>query len=164
MNSKRLVVLLPVAALLLSSGLSPAQPGAAGKDAYQRKDRAGERRQQREDRGEQRERRNERAEDRKDRAESRRERRRERARELRALYGGLLANQAVLVELRIHARRMAKLRALRRVAEREGKTALLPRIDKLIEKEQARHRRHMDALKSRDAAAPAPSASYRGAR
>ena len=157
MRSMHLAALLPLLALLAASELSMAQP-AAGKGARdERKERLDERQKRRDER---KERRNERAEDKKERADSRRERRRERMEELRARYGRLIAEPAVAAELRVHARRMARLNTMRRLAEKEGKTALIPRIDKLIAKERARHQRHMDALKSRGAPAPSASASY----
>ena len=89
-------------------------------------------------RDERRERRRERdpqrAEARRERAEQRRERRRERLTALRARFGAVLRQPAVRAELELHARRQAKLTALRAVAEREGKVHLLPRIDKPPEK------------------------------
>jgi|SoiMethySBSTD1v2_1073268.scaffolds.fasta_scaffold02412_6 hypothetical protein len=99
-----------------------------------------QRRQEREDR------RNERAEARKERAEQRRERRRQRLAALSARFGAALRQPAVRAELELHARRTAKLKALHAVAEREGKVTLLPRIDRLTQKEQARHERRMAAL------------------
>jgi hypothetical protein len=164
----KLVVLLSALAVIGSSGPLAAQPPAGSQPREERQDRAEERQKRREERREQRkdraEDRKDRAEDRKDRAEHRRERRRQRAEELRARYGRLLAEPAVQAELKIHARRMARLHQLRRVAEKEGKTALLPRIDKLIEKERARHQRHMDALNARGAPAASASASWAGAK
>lgn len=142
--------------LLVTGGLVAAQPAAGKEGRDERRDRTDERRQKREER---KERQKDRAEDRKERAEARHERRRERARQLRARYGHLLAEPAVLAELKLHSRRMARLHALSRVAEKEGKTTLLPRIEKLIQKEQARHQRHMDALNARGSGAPSPSAS-----
>jgi hypothetical protein len=162
---KHFVFLLHALALVVVTSPCAAQP-AGGKDRGHEK--SDERRQKREERREQRK---ERADDRKERAdggskedkkerfEARRERRRQRAEELRARYGRLLAEPAVAAELRVHARRMARLHTLRKVAEKEGKTALLPRIDKLIEKERTRHQRHMDAHRPGGAAAPAASAS-----
>jgi hypothetical protein len=159
--TKHLVLLLPAFALVASTGLSAAQPPAGSARGDERREKTEQRRERREERREQRkDRAEERAEDRKERVEARRERRRERAEELRARYGRALGEPAVVAELRVHARRMARLHTLRRVAEKEGKTALLPRIDKLIEKERARHQRHMDALKAHGAAAPSASASY----
>jgi hypothetical protein len=165
MTSKRFAVLFSLAVVATSAPLSAQAPAGSTRD-QQRKERAEERRERRDERRKERaEERKERAEDRKDRAERQRERHRERAEELRARYGRLLGEPAVQVELRLHARRMARLQTLRRVAEKEGKTALLPRIDKLIEKERTRHQRHMEVLKSRGAAAtPSASASWAGAK
>jgi hypothetical protein len=163
-SKKHSVFLLHALALLAATGLSAAQPANGKERADERRENSDERRQRREERREQRkERADDRKEGRKDRVETRRERRRERAEELRARYGRLLAEPAVAAELRVHARRMARLHTARRVAEKEGKAALLPRIDKLIEKERARHQRRMDALKA-PGAAPSASASYGAAQ
>jgi hypothetical protein len=164
-SKKHFAFLLHALALVVVTSLCAAQP-AGGKDrgdekSDERRQRREERREQRKERADDRkERADGRKEDKKERFEARRERRRQRAEELRSRYGRLLAEPAVAAELRVHARRMARLNTLRRVAEKEGKTALLPRIDKLIEKERARHQRHMDALKARGPAAPSASASY----
>jgi hypothetical protein len=161
MKPKHFALLLSVLALVAFSRFSAAQPAAGSARGDARREKAEERRERREERRKERnERADEKAEDRKERAQARRERRRQRAEELRARYGRALSEPAVMAELRVHARRMARLNTLRRIAEREGKTALVPRIDKLIEKERARHQRHMDALKAKGTAAPSASASY----
>jgi hypothetical protein len=164
MSPKRLAALLPAAAVLVFSGIPAAQPApSATPRADAREQRREDRRERREDRRDKRdESREQRNEERKGDAADRRDRRHERLAKLRARWGALLRHPAVLAELRLHGRRMARLQTLRRIAEREGKTALLPRIDKLVEKEQARHERHMAGLKSRGSAAPTASASSGG--
>jgi len=73
---------------------------------------------------------------------------------------GQLGNQALLMELRHHARRMAYLRRAQLIAENEveppKRAPLLARIEKLIAKENARHERHVKRMTD---AGPGPSAS-----
>ncbi len=139
MNRRRLVIATAMAAVLASAVPSANAAPDAGRD-HHRQDRE--------------ERRNERAEARKERAEQRRERRRQRLAALSARFGAALRQPAVRAELELHARRTAKLKALRAVAEREGKVELLPRIDRLTQKEQARHDRRMAALSADAGRAP----------
>ena len=82
------------------------------------------------------------------RSEKRKQRRRAHVEELRSRWGDSLAQPAVRAELKVHARRIARLNQLRKLAEQEHKDKLIERIDKLIEKENARHQKHMDTLKS----------------
>ncbi len=70
---------------------------------------------------------------------------------LKAKWGDdLIKKPAVRAELRLHAQRMAKLRHMKRVADSAGKKALEDRVDKLIDKEQARHPARMEALKAKN--------------
>jgi hypothetical protein len=98
------------------------------------------------------------------------ERKKEHREGLRRRYGAALAHPAVREELRHHARREAFLsRALflaQTQAAPKDKDKLIARIEKLIEKEEARHDRAMERLKSMPpppasaaAAAAAPGAS-----
>jgi hypothetical protein len=91
--------------------------------------------------------------------ESKAERRKERREELRLRWGAALMHPAVREELRHHARREAFLsRALflaQTQAAPKDKDKLIERIEKLIEKEDARHARAMERLKSM----PPPPAS-----
>ena len=48
----------------------------------------------------------------------------------------------------MHAQRMARLNRMRAIAKAEGKDAVVTRIDGLITKERARHKKHMDQLKT----------------
>jgi hypothetical protein len=101
--------------------------------------------------------------------DNRAERRKERREALRQRWGAALAHPAVREELRHHARREAFLsRALflaQTQAAPKDKERLVARIEKLIEKEDARHARAMERLKSMPpppasaAAAAAPGAS-----
>jgi hypothetical protein len=65
----------------------------------------------------------------------------------RARWGALVLDSAVQAELRLHARRIARIDAMERVARSSGKDALLPRIDRLRSKEIARFEKRMDWLK-----------------
>ena len=91
--------------------------------------------------------------------------------ELNKRWGGALAQPSAVEELKHHARRMAWLNRAMVVAETEAKdkdrTKLTERISKLIDKENDRHERAMEKLKSMPAtpaasaapsAVPAPSA------
>ena len=87
------------------------------------------------------------------------ERKKEHREGLRRRWGATLAHPAVREELRHHARREAFLsRALflaQTQAAPKDKDKLVERIEKLIEKEDARHDRAMERLKSM----PPPPAS-----
>lgn len=65
----------------------------------------------------------------------------------RARWGALLLQPAAQAELRLHARRVAKIDALEAVAKSSGKNDLLPRIAKLREKETARFEKRMEWVK-----------------
>jgi hypothetical protein len=87
------------------------------------------------------------------------ERKKEHREELRARWGPALLHPSIREELRHHARREAFLSRMMFVAETEvtgkKKEALIARIEKLIDKENARHERAMERLKSN----PNPPAS-----
>jgi hypothetical protein len=135
MSRRSSAISAAIAALLLSTGFA-ARAKSPEEHREQRGERRDRRRQQQPDR----------AEARQQRAEQRRERRKQRVEALRARFGAALKHPAIRAELELHARRRAKLNALRAVAEREGKQGLLPRIDALAKKEQTRHARRMAAL------------------
>lgn len=68
---------------------------------------------------------------------------------LKAKWGDdFVTRPAVRAELRLHALRMAKLHHMKRIADSVEKKKLEERIDKLTDKEQARHKGRMDALKA----------------
>ena len=75
------------------------------------------------------------------------ERRRRAIAATRARWGALTVNPAAQAELRLHARRVAKLDVMEEVARASGKDALLPRIAVLREKENARFEKRMDWIK-----------------
>jgi len=88
---------------------------------------------------------------RKDLKESRDERRQAEKGLLKSKWGDdLLAKPAVRAELRLHAERMAKLRRMKEVADEGDKKQLEERVDKLIEKEDARHKARMEDLKAKN--------------
>lgn len=117
----------------------------------------------REDKKEIREDKKELAEDRKEIREDRRAKREERRKVLREKWGDLTKRPEAIAELKVHARRMARLEHARKVADEAGKKEVVARVDKLIEKERARHQRSMDKLKEKGATAPAAAASAGGA-
>ncbi len=87
------------------------------------------------------------------------ERKKEHREELKARWGAALMHPSCREELRHHARREAFLTRMLFVAQTEvtgpKKDALIARIEKLIDKEEARHTRAMERLKS----SPMPPAS-----
>ena len=93
------------------------------------------------------------------------ERRAQHQAEIKARWGAVLAQPAVREELEHHARRMARLNRAAFLAETEitkDKDKLVERIQKLTEKEQARHVRAMERFKSMPpgaAVASAPAAA-----
>lgn len=107
-----------------------------------------------EDRKELREDRQELREDRKELREDRREIRKARRKEVRERWGETVKKPAAKAELKVHARRMARLTRARAVAQDAGKTELVARIDKLVEKEKARHQSAMEKLKGAAGGAP----------
>jgi hypothetical protein len=84
--------------------------------------------------------------------ETRKERRQERREAIKQKWGDLHKHPAVKAELKVHAWRMARLKRIRAVADAEGKKDTVARVDKLIEKEKARHQKHMETLKSKGGA------------
>jgi hypothetical protein len=91
-----------------------------------------------------------------------RERRSARVAELRSKYGAMhLRSRPLTMELRHHARRTAYLNRARLIAENEidepKRAKVLARIDELVEKENARHERHVARLTGD--AGPSPSGS-----
>jgi len=93
----------------------------------------------------------------------REERAKEHREELKARFGGTLATPSAREELEHHARRMARLDRALLLAETEvtkDKDKMKERIQKLIDKENARHEQAMQRLKSTaSAGTPAPAAS-----
>lgn len=84
-----------------------------------------------------------RAADVKDPKKDRADRRRKAISYARARWGALLRQPAAQAELRLHARRIARIDAMESVAKTSGKDALLPRVAKLREKETARFEQRM---------------------
>jgi len=82
--------------------------------------------------------------------DSREDRRKNARTALRAKWGDLADKPAVRAELRLHAQRMAKLRMMKNVADDADKKNLEERVDKMIDKEKARHQARMDALKAKN--------------
>ena len=80
--------------------------------------------------------------------ETRKARRQERREEIKKKWGPLSEHPGMRAELKVHAWRMARLNRVRAVAKAEEKTELVSRVDKLIDKEKARHQRRMDTLKT----------------
>ncbi|MDC0742375.1 hypothetical protein [Polyangium mundeleinium] len=88
-------------------------------------------------------------EDKKELREDRKAKREARRKELREKWGDVVKHPDARAELKVHARRVARLAQARKVAEADGKKELVARIDKLVEKENARHQRVMDRLKEK---------------
>jgi len=82
--------------------------------------------------------------------DSREERRTNARAALRAKWGPLADKPAVKAELRLHAQRMAKLRMMKNVADDADKKNLEERVDKMMDKEKARHDARMEALKAKN--------------
>ena len=89
----------------------------------------------------------------------RKERRRAQSDALIRLWGkDVLARPPVRSEIEHHAWRMARLERMKTLlseSDNKNKTKLLARIDKLIERENERHKKHMDALRAGNPAATA---------
>lgn len=81
--------------------------------------------------------------------ETRKERRRVHREEIKKSLGDLQRKPLVKAELKLHAWRIARLNRLRAIADTDGKTETVARIDKLIAKENDRHQKRMDHLKSK---------------
>ncbi|MDI1437533.1 hypothetical protein [Polyangium sorediatum] len=88
-------------------------------------------------------------EPREERKAKRQTKREAKRKELREKWGDVLKQPDARAELKVHARRAARLAQARKVADADGKEALVARIDKLVEKENARHQRVMDRLKEK---------------
>lgn len=80
---------------------------------------------------------------------SREERRLAARKALAAQLGDLAGKPGVLAELRLHARRLARLHQIERIAQAEGKPAIAARVKIAIDKENARHLRRIDGLKAK---------------
>jgi len=148
-------------------GDKDADKGDKGKDADKDKDHAGrpgrhgmrelfdELKQGKLKKGELKDRLGELKEHRDDRAKEHRE-------ELKARFGAALATPAAKEELEHHARRMARLDRALVLAETEvtkDKDKLKDRVQKLIDKENARHEAAMDRFKSAGTPAPGSGAA-----
>lgn len=82
--------------------------------------------------------------------ESRAERRRHRVERYRSRWQrGFLASSEVREELRLHARRIARLERMKRIAESGGMRRFLARIARAERRENRRHDRAMARLKGR---------------
>lgn len=92
--------------------------------------------------------------------EARKKRREEHLAEMRAKWGEILKKPGVKEEMRVHARRMSRLRRIEKIARDAKKEAVVKRATALQEKEKARHQKKMDELKSQ----PAPAGSAGGAK
>lgn len=122
------------------------------KDGASKEELAQDRKEIREDKRELREDRRELRHDRRtsidDLRKTRQERRREHVKEVRERWGAIVNNAPVRAELKVHARRVARLNHARKVADEAGKTELVAKIDKLLDREAARHQAAMDKFKS----------------
>lgn len=81
--------------------------------------------------------------------EQRKARRQARRAELKEKLGDDIKRPVVKAELRLHARRSARLNRIRVLAKADGKDALVTRVDALIAKEKARHEKRVAALKAK---------------
>ncbi len=84
--------------------------------------------------------------------ETRKQRRAAHLAKIKQKWGDAVDRPAVRSELKVHAWRMARLNRIRELATAEDKKDVVARVDKLIEKEQARHDKHMDVLKKQEGA------------
>lgn len=84
----------------------------------------------------------------------RRQRKLKRIKHLKRKYGKQLGQPPVRQELRLHAKRMARLNRMKTLAQANEKTELVERIDKMIEKENERHESKMQALIQKQGQAP----------
>jgi hypothetical protein len=70
---------------------------------------------------------------------------------LEGKYGAdILKKPAVRAELRMHSVRMARLHHIEKLAKEKSKEPLAKKAATLIEKENARHQKRMDALKAKN--------------
>lgn len=79
--------------------------------------------------------------------ESRKDRRKKTVDALRDKLGDLTKKPQVRAEMRIHAKRVAHLKAAKRTAVAAGKTDLADKADKLLQKENERHDKRMQQLR-----------------
>ncbi len=92
--------------------------------------------------------------------EARKKRRADHMAEMRAKWGDILKKPGVKEEMRIHARRMSRLRRIEKLAKEAKKDAIVKRVNAAEEKEKARHQKKMDELKAQ----PSPAGSAGGAK
>ncbi len=84
---------------------------------------------------------------------SRQTRRTERREALKEQWGDdVLKRPAAQAELKVHARRLARLYRMRTLAKEANKDAVVTQVDKLIEREKTRHNKRMDTIKTPEAA------------
>ena len=83
------------------------------------------------------------------RAETRKERREAHRREVSQRWGTVLKVPEAAAELKVSARRLARLTRARAVAVEAGKTDVVERADKLIARENERHTSAMERIKAR---------------
>lgn len=81
--------------------------------------------------------------------DTRKERRQDTVKAAKDKWGDLVKKPKVRAELSLHARRMARINHMESVAKESDKDKLLERIQKLREKENARHDKRMEALKAK---------------
>lgn len=81
--------------------------------------------------------------------ETRKDRRQQIAAAAKDKWGDLVKKPAVRAELQTHARRTARLNHMESLAKENSKDELVARIQKLREKENARHEKRMEALKAK---------------
>lgn len=84
----------------------------------------------------------------KDVKEARKKRRDDHLAEVRAKWGDLAKTPAAKEEMRVHARRMARLHRVEQLAKDAKKDALVKRANAAQEKEKARHEKKMGELKA----------------
>jgi hypothetical protein len=82
---------------------------------------------------------------------TRQERRKDRVKEIRQRWGDLADKPVAKAEAKVHARRMARLNHMRRLADKAGKAELVARVDKVIEREKGRHQAAVDKIKAEGA-------------
>ncbi len=93
--------------------------------------------------------------DRKELRDARKKRRDEHMAEMRAKWGEILKKPGVKEEMRVHSRRMSRLRRIDKLAKEHKKPAVEKRAEAAMAREKARHQKKMEELKG--GAAPAPS-------
>jgi hypothetical protein len=76
----------------------------------------------------------------------RKERREERRAEIEKKWGEVAKSTPARVELRIHAMRVARIERVAFVADANGNTKLAEQAKALLEKENARHQKRMEAM------------------